>query len=178
MSERSKKISELVAATSVSAGDLLVLVNQPGTANATTKKITANTFVASAAGISHANSVMTMKTSNSEIINLISNNYVQLQYSPVTTTGPEDNTGNTVWTYVGAGQAVSEIYTNGTLTGAIYVEGNRTTVIAGSKQYAFGASVPSLSTSDGIQGQIAYDSNYVYICVANNTWKRAALSTW
>ena len=27
-------------------------------------------------------------------------------------------------------------------------------------------------------GDICWDSNYVYICVATNTWKRAALSSW
>jgi hypothetical protein len=28
------------------------------------------------------------------------------------------------------------------------------------------------------QGQITYDSSYLYLCVATNTWKRAALATW
>lgn len=40
------------------------------------------------------------------------------------------------------------------------------------------ANVPANATSSGKAGQIAYDSNYVYICVADNTWKRAALETW
>lgn len=39
-------------------------------------------------------------------------------------------------------------------------------------------SVPSTNSSSGITGQIAWDSGYVYVCVANNAWKRAALSTW
>jgi hypothetical protein len=39
---------------------------------------------------------------------------------------------------------------------------------------------PSSSTAPGVQGQIAWDASYVYICVADNTWKRVALSnsTW
>jgi hypothetical protein len=39
---------------------------------------------------------------------------------------------------------------------------------------------PSSSTSPGVQGQIAWDTRYVYICVSDNTWKRVALSnsTW
>ena len=37
---------------------------------------------------------------------------------------------------------------------------------------------PTTATSSGITGQIAYDSNYVYICTATNTWKRSALSSW
>lgn len=37
--------------------------------------------------------------------------------------------------------------------------------------------VPTSSTT-GNQGEIRWDSNYVYVCVAANTWKRASLSTW
>jgi hypothetical protein len=32
--------------------------------------------------------------------------------------------------------------------------------------------VPRSSTSAGNTGEIAYDSTYVYICVATNTWRR------
>jgi len=39
-------------------------------------------------------------------------------------------------------------------------------------------SVPANSSSNGTAGTIRYDSSYVYICTANNTWKRASLSTW
>lgn len=40
------------------------------------------------------------------------------------------------------------------------------------------ATVPSTASSTGVQGQIAVDSSYVYLCVATNTWKRSALSSW
>lgn len=39
-------------------------------------------------------------------------------------------------------------------------------------------SVPANSTSNGISGTIRFDTSYVYICIANNTWKRATLNTW
>lgn len=39
-------------------------------------------------------------------------------------------------------------------------------------------SAPSTATSLGVAGQMAYDANYFYVCVASNTWKRAPLSTW
>ena len=32
--------------------------------------------------------------------------------------------------------------------------------------------VPATKTSAGTKGEITYDENYVYLCVANNTWKR------
>ena len=40
MAERSRKISELDALTNASGDDLLIIVDQPGTANAATNKIT------------------------------------------------------------------------------------------------------------------------------------------
>ena len=36
--------------------------------------------------------------------------------------------------------------------------------------------VPSTATSDGSPGDFAWDANYTYVCVANNTWKRSLLS--
>ena len=39
-------------------------------------------------------------------------------------------------------------------------------------------SAPANSSANGFAGQIAYDSSYVYVCIANNTWKRADLTTW
>ncbi len=41
-----------------------------------------------------------------------------------------------------------------------------------------GTTAPALSNSAGIAGEIRYDSSYVYVCVATNTWKRSELSTW
>ncbi len=38
--------------------------------------------------------------------------------------------------------------------------------------------VPANATANGVPGQTAFDSNYIYICTAANTWKRAAIATW
>jgi uncharacterized RmlC-like cupin family protein len=40
------------------------------------------------------------------------------------------------------------------------------------------STAPANSTANGTIGQVAFDTDYIYYCVANNTWKRAALSTW
>ena len=40
------------------------------------------------------------------------------------------------------------------------------------------AKTPASAGADGDQGQIAWDADYIYICVATNTWKRVAISTW
>lgn len=37
---------------------------------------------------------------------------------------------------------------------------------------------PTSSTSSCDVGQIAYDNNYVYICISDDTWKRASIITW
>ena len=37
---------------------------------------------------------------------------------------------------------------------------------------------PASATASGGQGEIAWDANYVYVCVSTNAWRRAALSTW
>ena len=39
-------------------------------------------------------------------------------------------------------------------------------------------SAPANATATGTPGQIRIDANHIYVCVANNTWKRAALSTF
>lgn len=37
---------------------------------------------------------------------------------------------------------------------------------------------PNSATDTGVKGQVAVDDNYIYVCIATNTWVRAALSTW
>jgi hypothetical protein len=37
---------------------------------------------------------------------------------------------------------------------------------------------PATAGASGTVGQVAYDTSYIYMCVATNTWKRAALSSW
>ena len=40
------------------------------------------------------------------------------------------------------------------------------------------SSVPATATSSGTAGAKARDANFLYICVAANTWRRTPLSTW
>ena len=41
-----------------------------------------------------------------------------------------------------------------------------------------GETPPVNSNDTGIAGTIRWDSNYIYVCVGTDTWKRAALSSW
>lgn len=38
--------------------------------------------------------------------------------------------------------------------------------------------VPASASAEGSVGQYALDTNYLYLCVDTNTWKRIALSSW
>ncbi len=40
------------------------------------------------------------------------------------------------------------------------------------------AKTPASATATGTQGQIAWDADYVYVCVATDTWKRSSIATW
>jgi len=38
--------------------------------------------------------------------------------------------------------------------------------------------VPAAASSPGIAGQMAQDADYIYVCVATDTWKRLTLESW
>lgn len=40
------------------------------------------------------------------------------------------------------------------------------------------AQTPATAGAAGKQGEIAWNANYIYVCVATNTWKRVAIATW
>ena len=37
---------------------------------------------------------------------------------------------------------------------------------------------PASSTAPGVRGEVGWDADYLYVCVAKNVWKRTSLSTW
>ena len=39
-------------------------------------------------------------------------------------------------------------------------------------------STPANSTATGVMGQFTFDTNYFYICTANNVWKRVTLNSF
>lgn len=56
----------------------------------------------------------------------------------------------------------------------------KVTIALPSAGYAFNLpqQTPASAAAAGTLGDIAVDANYVYVCTATNTWKRAALTTW
>ena len=75
-------------------------------------------------------------------------------------------------------------------THMIYVDGanNKVGIGAGDPQAALdinsdtirlrNSNTPSSATDYGFPGEIRWDANYIYVCVATDTWKRVALSSW
>jgi hypothetical protein len=46
------------------------------------------------------------------------------------------------------------------------------------ERVAFLVAAPASAAAAGNAGDIAVDANYIYVCTATDTWKRAAISTW
>ena len=87
-------------------------------------------------------------------------------------------TGNgTVAIYNQAENAASliDVATNGVLK--VRNVGNTDYAVADA-QHRLQGTAPASATDTGTAGDIRYDANYIYICTATNTWKRAAIATW
>jgi len=67
---------------------------------------------------------------------------------------------------------------------AARILGQRMAAQITSAHYAYNPNIisfvptPASANSVGAKGDVAYDDNYLYICVGTDTWKRTALTTW
>jgi hypothetical protein len=69
------------------------------------------------------------------------------------------------------------VYSNNNETFVLSPDGNVT--ITGKVITQGGAaSTPASAGATGTAGEIRWDSGFIYICVAANTWKRVAIATW
>lgn len=69
------------------------------------------------------------------------------------------------------GTRTTDYTTTGTITGGAITISGDTFIIATTK-------TPTTANDTGTTGQIAWDSGYIYVCVATDTWERSALSSW
>ena len=89
---------------------------------------------------------------------------------------PEVETGTTWTNYYG-------LYVQGGTVGSGTIT-NRWGVYVQSDPSYFGGGIeaplttPASSSATGTAGQIEWDANYIYVCTATNTWKRAALASF
>jgi len=49
---------------------------------------------------------------------------------------------------------------------------------AWARDFLISDTVPATAGAAGTKGQIAFESGWVYVCIATNTWQRAAIATW
>ena len=68
----------------------------------------------------------------------------------------------------------TSISTSGITTGTILSTGT----VAASFLATDPSGAPASSSAAGILGSIVADADYIYVCTATDTWKRAALATW
>ncbi len=86
---------------------------------------------------------------------------------PPGTSSISTGTGGTIsWPWWGAGLTSTS------------VEGRLDTVSVDNTVIPFRVSVPTTTTSPGLRGYFALDTNFLYECTATNTWRRIPLSTW
>jgi hypothetical protein len=52
------------------------------------------------------------------------------------------------------------------------------TYLMGETFKVYPSPAPTTSTSPGLAGEIRYDSDYIYLCVSDNNWKRSSLGGW
>ena len=66
-----------------------------------------------------------------------------------------------------------EFDSNGGLQGTVHIHGTL-------QSTNFKAPLQTVTNSNdpGIQGTVLYDGDYMYFCIATDTWKRASLGTW
>lgn len=50
--------------------------------------------------------------------------------------------------------------------------------INGDKLRLQNSKTPTSASDTGSVGDICWDSNYIYVCVSDNTWKRSSLNSW
>ncbi|ABA47077.1 structural protein [Synechococcus phage syn9] len=104
--------------------------------------------------------------------------------------GMKFNTGTNILTVLGGVAANVTGNVTGNLTGNVTgdVTGNLTGNVTGdvtgnvdgnvSGEVTLEGTAPTTATDPGTAGDIRYDADYVYVCVATDTWKRSALATW
>lgn len=102
--------------------------------------------------------------------------------SPITT-GVVYGSGNAGEIAVQATLSAGITPSSGTKTGTLRYQQSGANVLdkliaAVGLNMGTGIAVPATATSAGVTGDVAYDASFLYVCVATNTWKRTALTTW
>jgi hypothetical protein len=104
----------------------------------------------------------------------------------VNTEGDQDTTGNAATaTALETARNIGGVSFNGTAninlpgvnqTGNQDTSGNAATATVATR--VSDTAAPASASATGTAGEVRYDSSFIYVCVATDTWVRAALATW
>tara|TARA_R110000822_G_scaffold64090_1_gene157525 strand:+ start:518 stop:1015 length:498 start_codon:yes stop_codon:yes gene_type:complete len=78
---------------------------------------------------------------------------------------------------VGGGTSIATIIQSGGGNAVTFSASNQSATFAGTIIHTLSAT-PASATATGTVGTISWDSGYIYICTATDTWKRVAIATW
>lgn len=81
--------------------------------------------------------------------------------------------GTSVSLNVGAGKTLTmagSLAMSGAITGDATFSGDQIAIT--------NTQTPASAAATGTVGTICWDSSYIYVCVATDTWKRVAIATW
>lgn len=105
---------------------------------------------------------------SSSFNNQTSANSIYIGYE--TKANSNGNTNETVIGYSAIG--------NGSNTVTLGNDAVTDTYLKGNTHIPISTSPPASASATGVKGTVIVTSDYIYVCVATNTWKRTALSTW
>ena len=103
--------------------------------------------------------------------------YVNTVFKVSTSLRGDDTTSYDVTVPPGYGRSAQGGYVSISYTNppSLYTSGD---IVSGAGLRISVPSAPTNANSTGSPGQIAWDTDYIYVCVVANIWKRSALSSW
>lgn len=89
--------------------------------------------------------------------------------------------GATRWSdlpYVVGGEIDGALIEDGSITTTKLDSGVDAAYAAADHTHPVSTDVPASASATGVAGSLAMDADYLYVCVATDTWKRATLASW
>lgn len=81
-------------------------------------------------------------------------------------------------TFTTTTQAIADLAASGGPTGSVGPTGATGATGTTGSIGITGPTTPASSSAAGVAGTVVWDSGFIYVCVATNTWKRVAIATW